>query len=148
MIITAGSRLFLKDKYFWLCVAAAPVVWIALSLIFGLPSSQRSAKTPQMLAMTIVIYPLLEEIVFRGALQGWLLEFKSLAKKILYLSSANWITSLVFAGMHFINHAPVWAALVLVPSLVFGWSRDRYKSVVPSICLHSFYNAGFILLLT
>jgi membrane protease YdiL (CAAX protease family) len=33
----------------------------------------------------------------------------------------------------------------VVPSLVFGYFRDRYDSVVPGAALHVFYNAGWFL---
>jgi len=59
------------------------------------------------------------------------------------ISMANVVTSLLFASLHLISQPPLWAALVFVPSLVFGWARDRYITVVPSIILHVVYNAGF-----
>jgi membrane protease YdiL (CAAX protease family) len=39
-----------------------------------------------------------------------------------------------------------WAILVFAPSLVYGFFRDRYNNLYPSIVLHSTYNAGFILI--
>jgi hypothetical protein len=48
--------------------------------------------------------------------------------------------------MHLWSHPAGWAAAVIVPSLVFGYVRDRYQSVYPSIVLHLYYNAGYALL--
>ena len=66
-----------------------------------------------------MVYPLLEEIVFRGLVQELVHEYIS-AHSLGPLSVANLLTSLLFTGMHFFYHAPVWAALVFLPSLVFG----------------------------
>jgi len=146
MTFTAGAKPFLQDKFFWLSMIAAPFVWLILWGLLGLPLTLTDTKPVISIGMIILVYPVLEEIVFRGALQGWLLDFKAFRQRIIYLTAANWITSLIFTGMHFINHSPAWAATVIVPSLVFGWARDRYNWIAPSIVLHSFYNAGFILL--
>ena len=94
----------------------------------------------------IIVYPVLEEIVFRGAFQSWLLGIKPLQPSLLGITLANVVTSIVFTGFHFINHSPLWAALVFFPSLIFGWARDRFDAIVPAAALHIFYNAGFLLL--
>ena len=87
---------------------------------------------------------MLEEIVFRGALQGWLLERPALARRVAGLSGANALASLAFAAAHLGSRGPLWAASVLAPSLAFGACRDRYGSIVPGALLHGFYNAGFL----
>ena len=53
------------------------------------------------------------------------------------------LISLVFTGLHFIYHPPLWAASVLLPSLVFGYFKDRYRTLTTPIILHVFYNAGY-----
>ena len=62
---------------------------------------------------------------------------------VLIVLVAAW---LVFTALHFVNHPPPWAAAVLLPSLLFGYFRDRHGSVLPAIVLHVFYNAGYFLL--
>jgi hypothetical protein len=49
----------------------------------------------------------------------------------------------VFVAAHFFWQVPYIAVSVFVPSLIFGYFRDRYHGIVPSILLHVFYNAGF-----
>ena len=62
------------------------------------------------------------------------------------LSGPNLLTSVAFTGLHILLR-PGWFTLgVVVPSLVFGYFRDRYEGIVPAILLHIFYNAGFFLL--
>ena len=59
---------------------------------------------------------------------------------------ANLATSVLFTALHFVSHPPLWAAGVLLPSLLYGYFRDRHDSVYPAIALHVFYNAGYFLL--
>ncbi len=93
--------------------------------------------------MLVAVYPLLEEIVFRGALQGWLRTFHWGAHGWGPLTYANMLTSFVFAGLHGWAHPPLMAALVLFPSLVFSYFRDRDNQLRIPIGLHGFYNGGY-----
>ncbi len=87
----------------------------------------------------------MEELIFRGALQGELLRRGWEQQTIAGLSVANWITSLAFMALHFIAHPPLWAAAVLVPSLLFGHFRERFRSLYPPLSLHIYYNTGYFL---
>jgi membrane protease YdiL (CAAX protease family) len=62
------------------------------------------------------------------------------------ISAANLITSLLFVLGHLWQHPAAWAVAIAVPSLVFGWFRDRHGSVYPCIALHMFYNTGYFAL--
>jgi len=126
-------------------MAAAPVVWLGL-LLLGL---SRSSAFPgwRTVVLIAVVSPILEEIVFRGGLQFWLVQKAPFARRIVFgITLANVCVSALFALFHLFNQAPIWAAAVFVPSLVFGWAMDRYKSVLPCIALHMLYNLGFVLL--
>jgi len=83
---------------------------------------------------------LVEELVFRLLLQGEMHRLLGKASPLPGLSLANAATSGVFAAVHLVNHPPLWALSVFFPSLVFGWARDRYRSVLPPIVLHLGYN--------
>jgi membrane protease YdiL (CAAX protease family) len=133
-----------RDKQFGAALLAAPLFWAILFFI------QRPAvdglwpwQAPGQFLLLVILYPVLEEIVFRGGLQSALYRGPVGPKKFLGLSAANFITSVVFVSFHFIYHPAVWAALVLIPSLVFGYFRDKYLSVTPAIVLHVFYNVGY-----
>jgi membrane protease YdiL (CAAX protease family) len=91
-----------------------------------------------------VLYPVLEELAFRGWLQGWLWQYAYGRRQVGPVSLANLTTSTLFAGFHLLHQPPVWALAVMPPSLVFGFFRDRYQRLMPSIILHIFYNSGFI----
>lgn len=97
--------------------------------------------------MPALFYPVLEEVVFRGLIQELVQQTVS-ARAFGPLSVANLLTSLLFTGLHFLTHTPLWAALVFFPSLVFGYFKDRHRSLRAPILLHVCYNAGFLWLFT
>ena len=90
-----------------------------------------------------LLYPILEELIFRGYLQPWL-QSKS-NRLFFHLSAANILTSIIFSLSHLLNHSPLWALSTLIPSLVFGYSLDRYKTLLAPIALHASYNLGYFL---
>jgi len=127
---------------------AAPIVWILLYLIDRSPLNiVWMFEMPVLFSMLILIRPIIEEIVFRGVVQGGLLRAEWLREKVVGISYANIGTSIVFAAFHLMSLTPLMAASVFIPSLVFGYFRDRYHGwLVPAILLHCFYNAGYFLL--
>ncbi len=137
----------LRDRQFLVALAAGPVVWLALYLWYQpQPSWQGLIDNAGLLLLLCLIYPVVEELAFRGALQGWLSRHPVGKVMAGGLSGANIMTSCLFVVAHLFYHPPVWALLVIGPSLVFGWFRDRYQSVVPAILLHILYNSGYFLL--
>jgi len=101
---------------------------------------------PLRFARLALAWPLLEEWLFRGALQPALARTAWGARRAWHLSAANAVTSLVFAAAHLVSHSPEWAAATFAPSLLFGYFRERHQSVTPSAILHVFYNCGWFLL--
>jgi len=133
---------FLRDGGFWVVLLAGPACWLILYFI-GMPT-RSSAASLNVVLMSVIVYPVLEEIVFRGSIQGALLTRPALARSIAGISLACVITSVLFAAAHLLRQPPLWAALVFVPSLVFGWARERHDSLISPTVLHMSYNAGFI----
>ena len=101
---------------------------------------------PAAFLMPALVYPVLEEIVFRGAAQGMLWKTRLAAVALGPFSGPNIVTSIAFAGFHVLLQPSFVTIAVIVPSLVFGYFRDRYRGIVPPILLHVFYNAGLFLL--
>jgi membrane protease YdiL (CAAX protease family) len=140
---TSGQRLPWQDPLFLAALVAGLPVWLALYFIqqptvqWGWPLIQ-----PWPFLIPVLVYPLLEEIAFRGLIQELVRDFIS-RRFWGPLSIANLLTSLLFTGMHFITHPPLWAALVFFPSLVFGFFKDRTNRLLAPIILHVFYNAGY-----
>lgn len=99
-------------------------------------------QKPLVFFLIIFVYPIFEEIVFRGLVQEQIASRYS--GSIGILSIANITTSLLFVVFHFVYHSSVWAIAVFVPSLIFGYFKDKtYRLVVPMV-LHVFYNFGYI----
>ena len=138
---------FWRDAQFWWLAAAALPVWATLGAIFGFGDARWVLSEPARFAWVVLAYPLLEELAFRGALQPWLLRHASARRQLSGVSVANVGTSAAFAAAHLFQHAPAWAAAVFIPSLVFGYVRDRFDAVAPAMALHVFYNLGYFLLL-
>lgn len=96
--------------------------------------------------MAAVWQPIVEELLFRGCLQGVLARRAWGRRTVTGISLANLLTSILFIGAHIPTHSLLWALLTLFPSLVFGVLRDRSGSVVPPIAIHVFYNTGYFLI--
>ena len=139
-----GPRAVISDPWFWLAAGAAVPLWVGWLMVTGhQPDWSWPGRQPARFTVLVLLYPVAEELVFRGGLQGWLLERPLGQRRLVGLSGANWLTSLVFTGLHFFGHPPLAAASVIVPSLVFGHFRDRHGSVISPIALHVFYNGGY-----
>jgi len=136
---------FLRDRIFILAVLAGLSVVFIIRYLFPDFALTDRKLLPLILFNSLIWFPVLEELLFRGVIQGQLLNRSKLASGFLGLSYANWITSMLFVAMHFVHHPPLWAVLVIVPSLVFGFMREYYRSTYPAIMLHSIYNAGYLL---
>ena len=78
------------------------------------------------LLLLAVLAPLVEELVFRGLLYGWL------AGR--WGRNVGWIvSSIAFAAAH---TEPAHIILVFPLGLLFGWLRQRTDSLLPSLVAH------------
>jgi uncharacterized protein len=78
------------------------------------------------LLLLAVLAPLVEELVFRGLLYGWL------AGR--WGKNVGWIvSSIAFAAAH---AEPAHIVLVFPLGLLFGWLRQRTDSLLPSLVAH------------
>lgn len=127
-----------RDREFWLALLAGPVFWVWRA--GGMPELSITWTRLPWLALLV---PVVEELAFRGGLQGLLAERFPRCWWGQRLSLANLLTSLLFAVAHAGVVAHWSGLLVLVPSLAFGYFRDKYQRVAPAALLHGFYNAGF-----
>ena len=134
----------LKDRHLVIAVLLGPAVWL---MLWFFTSASSDSATLILVINVVLLYPLLEELAFRGFLQGWLLEREIFRRHIVGLTVANVLTSILFASAHLFNQPPLWAAGVFFPSLVFGYFRDRHQSIVTAFLLHAWYNAGFLMVM-
>ncbi len=136
---------FWLDRPFLLAIVAGPIAWAVAGQASGRPAFDLSAHLldPWPLVLAVLIYPPLEEIVFRGGVQQWLLARQP---SDCLISRANLSTSILFALAHLWQHNVAHALLVFWPSLVFGHLYERYRSLAAPIAVHSWYNLGYGLL--
>lgn len=132
---------FYQAGWFWLALLLGPAVSYLLSRYLGGETLAEMVWEQWRLWLWLIcLYPVIEEWVFRGLLQAWLWRRDWGQRAVWGFSLANGATSLCFVLAHLLTQPPQWAVLVIFPSLIFGWFRDRYGSVTPAILLHSFYN--------
>jgi len=128
----------------WRPLVLGSVVALALSIAVsqfglepqGIKEAMEVVREPGMLAPSLFVIaglaPLVEELVFRGLLYGWV------AGR--WGTVAAWIvSSLAFAAAHV---EPAHIILVLPLALWFGWLRRRTDSLLPSLVAHM-VNNGF-----
>lgn len=130
-----------RTRWWWWLVAAALPVWLLLAW-WRPPHWQWPG--PAWLTM-VLLYPVLEELAFRGGLQQWLWSRPLWRRDWCGISAANGVTALVFALAHVPLQGPAWAAAVVLPGLAFGYCWER-GGLRPAIALHIWYNAGFFTL--
>jgi len=139
----AGQHILWRDRLFLAALLVGIVTWLILYFLQQ-PIVQWNwpLVRPWQFLSLVLLYPIVEEIAFRGLVQELLRDYVS-RRSLGPLTMANLLTSVLFAGLHFIYHAPLWAALVFFPSLVFGFFKDRTNHLLAPIILHVFYNAGY-----
>jgi len=130
-------------------IMAAPVFVFLYISIFQHQSAdvQNILSDTKSLFFLILFYPVVEELAFRGVIQEYIATKTKQYPSLFYLTVANVLTSVLFVLMHFVHHPPLWAMLVFIPSLIFGYFKEQYKNIVPSIFLHMIYNTCSIFLI-
>lgn len=126
-----------RDPAFLALLVAGPLVAGAFATI-GIPLAP-AESTPWLF---VLAFPIAEELTFRGLVQGQLARFAAMRQRRAGISGANVVATLLFAAAHLPFRGPSTAALVLLPSLTFGWIRDRHCAVWPAALLHMSYNAS------
>jgi len=105
----------------------------------GMKQVMELAQDPRKLLPSFVAFallaPLVEELIFRGLLYGWV-------EKRWGSMVALVVSSLTFAAAHY---EPAHILLVLPLGFLFGWLRRRTDSLAPSLVSH-IVNNGFAVL--
>jgi len=137
----------LKDWQFGFALLLGPVFWLVLAASQGgTPAGAgRLLDDAPALILLVLVYPVLEEILFRGAVQGFLGR-RWVARRGSRLTRANLVTSILFAATHIAWKVDPFAGAVFFPSLVLGYFRERHATLTSPILLHIFYNAGLFLI--
>ena len=137
------GTLFLSDLRFYLAILAAPLALLVLTVLK--PDWHQYIVINALLLFSFIIWqPVIEEVLFRGVIQGQLIKNNWAQLNYYGFSLANAITSLLFMSVHLVNHSVFWAISVILPSLVFGYFKDRHRHIYPGLILHSTYNACYL----
>lgn len=139
-LVRTSSRLYLAIPI--LLLTLVPLSF--LEELLNLPDSLNETLEPLMgnllgLFCVAVAGPITEELVFRRAILGSMLESK-MKPEIAVLISA-----ILFALIHF-NWAQAPAAIII--GVIFGWLYVRTGSIVPSIVCHIINNSLCVVLAT
>lgn len=137
---------FYHSPMFLSCLAVGAAFWGVLPLLVTVQPLPWQRVPSLVFLLAVVWQPIIEELLFRGCLQGFLSNRAGGQRSLVGVSIANLLTSVVFTGTHIATHSLLWASLTLFPSLLFGILRDRSGSVFPPIALHILYNAGYFML--
>lgn len=137
---------FYRSPIFLSCLAIGAVFWAVLPLLVAVQPLPWHRIPSLAFLLAVVWQPIVEELLFRGYLQGLLFMREWGQPSFIGISVANFVTSVVFSVAHIATHSLLWASLTLFPSLLFGVLRDRTGSVFPPIVLHIIYNAGYFML--
>lgn len=147
----ATNQKLLSDWKFGAALMAAPVAWGVMAWMFppGLHAGWVLSDPGRFLVLA-GIYPVLEEVVFRGMFQGYLRRRSWGLHQFGPITIANVLASLIFTAFHFTGHPPLAAALVIAPSLIFGYFRDRTDEdrthgLGAPVVLHCWYNTGYFM---
>lgn len=139
-----GWWVWLLDAHARLALLAAVPVWVVL-LCWG-HGHLRYPVGLLVWASFVVLQPVLEELVFRGLLQGQALRLTvhhDKPRRLGPVTLANGLVTLGFVLLHLRAQPLSWALAVAGPSLVLGHLRERFDSVWPAMLVHAVYNAGF-----
>lgn len=89
----------------------------------------------------VVGAPFVEELLFRGLIQGAF-------TRRLGATPAIFVTALIFSFAHVFNEGPLAPFILFPPAIILGYLRHRYGKLAPGMIAHSTFNAiAFALLL-
>jgi len=126
--------------FWWACAIAAPPIAFAVAVAGFAMETSDPLRDVALIAFASIV----EEIVFRGALQPAL--DRAFAGRLPgrwqagFLTPANLVTSTVFAAFHLWRHPLVVAVGVFPVSLVYGRARELSGRWWPAALLHLAFN--------
>jgi len=118
--------------------AIASACFIALAFILSLIIP--NLMTPNI--WVLLIFPIIEEFVFRAQLQTSLAPIN---KGLLFstISRANILTTTAFSLTHALLRDWETGLAVVLPSLFLGWLYEQHRSLLLNICVHCVANIAF-----
>ena len=128
-------------RFVFTAIAVTPLLYAAVSLVLGLlpeawmaeyaeASASLNQKGVLITVATVLVAPLVEEIIFRGLILSRL-------NRVL----PGWLAVLLSALLFGVCHGQaVWMAYAFVLGVIFGFFALRSHSIWPSLCAHILFN--------
>jgi membrane protease YdiL (CAAX protease family) len=160
--VQASLKLLKTHGPLLLCVLLPPLIWQwlssqmlhcntnAFSNTLWMPfcqawqhSAHRPAFSLWMMLSYWLLYPLLEEYLFRRQLLMWLLDkTDELGFKSVSVSRwlANAVCSLIFVACHIPIHGVAMSLAVFFPSMLLGFVYLRYCNLILNSTVHGWWN--------
>ncbi len=138
---------FRRHGFLLLALLVGPLGGSALHIAWqlGVLDAPHPSFDWPMLVNSLLLAPVLEELVFRGGIQEVL---DRTAYGRLHLpggvSVGNVLTSILFSAAHLMVTSPWLAASIFFPSLMFGRLKQLYPSLLPAMLVHAWYNACYL----
>lgn len=92
--------------------------------------------------LLVIIYPIVEEYVFRGLFMGFLAKYDR-ENSWAQVSKSNFFTSCCFSGAHALTQSWLMGFAVFLPSLWLGWVREKTNAIFLCALIHMSWNFGF-----
>jgi membrane protease YdiL (CAAX protease family) len=115
-------------------LTGGPIDPIAHDLLRELATREHDAWFWSAAVLVVTVVPMLEELMYRGLLQG------ALRHVGLPVWPAIGVASVLFAAMHLGNTSPAAVVLLFVLSLGFGWAYERTGRLIAPIAMHGLFN--------
>ena len=136
---------FYRDREFYLALLAGLPVLSAIYLFIPVSTGSIHPGQWSVVVALVIWQPFWEELFFRGIIQGQIYKRSWGRRAWLKISNANIVSSLAFAAAHIAYNPNLWSVSVFIPSLVFGYFRERHKTIYSAFALHGTYNLGYML---
>jgi membrane protease YdiL (CAAX protease family) len=133
-----------RDHHLQLTLAGTALTGLGLWLFLPPGSAHHLTASPWSLMGFLLVYPVIEEWLFRGLLQKELLRLREFQRRHLGITGANGATTLAFTLLHLVHQPFPWALTVALPSLALGHFRERYGNLRLPIALHILFNAIYL----
>jgi len=135
---------FYREREFYLALLAGMLVLSAIYLFIPVLTGSIHPGQWSVVIALVIWQPFWEELLFRGIIQGQIYKRSWGQRAWLKISNANIVSSLAFAALHIAYNPNLWSVSVFIPSLVFGYFRERHNSIYSAFALHSLYNLGYM----
>lgn len=138
---------FRRHRFLVLALLVGPLGGLALhiALRLGVLEGPHPSLDWPMLVNSLLLAPVLEELVFRGGVQE-VLDRTAFGRLHVPggVSVGNVLTSILFSAAHLMATSSWLAASIFFPSVMLGRLKQLYPSLLPAMLVHAWYNVCYL----